>query len=86
MKSSLAIQARDIITWRESKTAVLAALMLVLGVASLEVTETDRGLTIDMSLTRAVKSMETIIKYFTKHYEGLPVSLAIVVRQSNENA
>ena len=81
MKSSLAIQARDIVSWRESKTAVLAALMFVLGVSNLEVTETDRGLTIDMNLTKAVKSMETIINYFQKHYEGFPLNLAIVIRQ-----
>ena len=84
MKATLAIMARDLISWRESKTAVLAILMHVLGVSQLEISESDLGCTLEMNPTKAVKSMETILNYFRKNYEGTPLSVSLLVRHGQE--
>lgn len=85
MKTHLSVHARDLISWRDTKTAVLAILMHVIQTTRLDVIEDDTGLRIEMKLNNAVKSMEKILQYFRDHYEGQPLNLNIEVQHSEKH-
>lgn len=85
MKTLLQVAARDVVSWRDQKQTILAIMMWALGKSAVTVTETDTGLTIEMPFHNAFKTMDTLLNYFHKREEDLPIRMALLLEAKNAN-